>query len=156
MTAVVSMLRLLLTSAMLLAVGWTAVKGVMRTLDAVRRRACREVTTGEVVDVHVFDNNRKASVTYEYDIPDDDGTDGTNQDEEDGCTTYVDSDGFNPRRVWLSVGDKLTVYYDPDDPENIYVPVLEDARTETGRSFLVSQVLRLVIALELALMLWLL
>ena len=156
MTAVVSMLRLLLTSAMLLAVGWTAVKGVMRTLDAVRRRACREVTTGEVVDVHVFDNNRKASVTYEYDIPDDDGTDGTNQDEEDGCTTYVGSDGFNPRRVWLSVGDKLTVYYDPDDPENIYVPVLEDARTETGRSFLVSQVLRLVIALELALMLWLL
>lgn len=152
MTAVVSMLRLLLTSAMLLAVGWTAVKGVMRTLDAVRRRACREVTTGEVVDVHVFDNNRKASVTYEYDVPDN----GANQDEEDGCTTYVDSDGFNPRRVWLSVGDELTVYYDPDDPENIYVPVLEDARTETGRSFLVSQVLRLVIALELALMLWLL
>ena len=137
MTAVVSMLRLLLTSAMLLAVGWTAVKGVMRTLDAVRRRACREVTTGEVVDVHVFDNNRKASVTYEYDIPDDDGTDGTNQDEEDGCTTYVDSDGFNPRRVWLSVGDKLTVYYDPDDPENIYVPVLEDARTETDRKSVV-------------------
>lgn len=156
MTAVVSMLRLLLTSAMLLAVGWTAVKGVMRTLDTVRRRACREVTTGEVVDVHVFDNNRKASVTYEYDVPDDDGTNGANQNEEDGCTTYVDSDGFNPRRVWLSVGDELTVYYDPDDPENIYVPVLEDARTETDRSFLVSQVLRLVIALELALMLWLL